>query len=115
MSPGPLNSSTTDSQEGLYEIPPSIVVLLCIMYISVSLIAVCGNLMVFYVVLASKKMRNVTNMFIANLALADVLIGSLSIPFQFIAALLQRWLLPDVFCKVCPTVSVSSKLLRCKI
>lgn len=47
MSAEPIaNSSTTDSQDGLYEIPPSIVVLLCIMYISVSLIAVCGNLMV---------------------------------------------------------------------
>ena len=99
------NLTTNSSSDGLYEIPPSIVVLLCIMYISVSLIAVCGNLMVFYVCVVSKKMRNITNMFIANLALADVLIGSLSIPFQFIAALLQRWLLPDVFCQICPTVS----------
>lgn len=65
-------------------------------------------------VLVSKKMRNITNMFIANLALADVLIGSLSIPFQFIAALLQRWLLPDVFCKVCPTVSVCFEMQRLK-
>ena len=74
----------------LYEIPLSVTILLSFLYIVVSLIAVFGNSMVFYIVLMSKRMRNVTNLFIANLALADILIGSLAIPFQFTAALLQR-------------------------
>jgi len=38
--------------------------------------------------------QTVTNYFIANLSIADVMIGCLSIPFQFQAALLQRWDLP---------------------
>ena len=45
-------------------------------------------------------MRTVTNYFIANLSIADVVIGCLSIPFQFQAALLQRWDLPRLLCKV---------------
>ena len=101
-----LNVSNQD--ERLYEIPTSITILLIILYTSVILIAIFGNLMVFYIVLVSKRMRNVTNLFIANLALADILIGSLSIPFQFIAALLQRWLLPTFLCPICPTVQTIS-------
>jgi len=55
-----------------------------------------GNLLVIVVVLASARMRTVTNYFIANLSIADVMIGCLSIPFQFQAALLQRWDLPEI-------------------
>ena len=57
-------------------------------------------------------MQTVTNFYIANLAVADVLIGVFSIPFQFQAALLQRWDLPAILCPVAPffkeiTVNVS--------
>lgn len=52
-------------------------------------------------------MRTVTNMFIANLAFADIIIGLFAIPFQFQAALLQRWNLPDVMCAFCPFVQVN--------
>jgi len=45
-------------------------------------------------------------MFIANLALADVIIGLFAIPFQFQAALLQRWDLPYFMCAFCPFVQV---------
>ncbi len=31
----------------------------------------------------SRRMRSITNLFIANLALSDVVIGTFSIPFQF--------------------------------
>lgn len=54
----------------------------------------------------SRRMRTVTNMFIANLALADFIIGLFTIPFQFQAALLQRWNLPHIMCAVCPFVQV---------
>ena len=39
--------------------------------------------MVILIVLTSRRMQTVTNFFIANLALADVVIGLFSIPFQF--------------------------------
>ena len=51
--------------------------------------------------------QSVTNFFIANLALADVIIGLFAIPFQFQAALLQRWNhLPDFLCPFCPFFQV---------
>jgi len=51
-----------------------------------------------------RSMHTVTNFFIANLSAADALIGLFSIPFQFQAALLQRWDLPRLLCKLAPFV-----------
>lgn len=53
-------------------------------------------------------MHTITNFFIANLALADVTIGMFAIPFQFQAAILQRWNLPEFMCPFCPFVQAVS-------
>ena len=45
-------------------------------------------------------------MYIANLALADIIIGMFAIPFQFQAILLQRWALPPFMCKVTSDFSI---------
>ncbi|XP_042205378.1 substance-K receptor-like isoform X2 [Homarus americanus] len=101
---------TNSTETALYEVPTGIVVLLSIFYGSISLIAVVGNALVMWIVATSRKMHSVTNYFIANLALADIIIGLFAIPFQFQAALLQRWNLPEFMCAFCPffqTVSVN--------
>ena len=59
-------------------------------YGAISLVAICGNLLVIGVVAFTRSMRTVTNFYIANLASADVIIAVFCIPFQFYAALLQR-------------------------
>ena len=51
-------------------------------------------------------MHTVINLYIGNLALADAFMGVFCIPFQFQAALLQRWHLPSFMCKLCPFVQV---------
>ena len=56
-------------------------------------------------------MRTVMNLYIGNLALADVTIAVLYIPFQFQAALLNRWNLPSFMCKLCPFVQVLIQLI----
>uniref|UniRef100_A0A034WQT6 Tachykinin-like peptides receptor 99D n=1 Tax=Bactrocera dorsalis TaxID=27457 RepID=A0A034WQT6_BACDO len=98
--------------ERLYSAPTGIVVLLSIFYGTISILAVIGNSLVIWVVVTTRQMRTVTNMYIANLAFADVVIGLFCIPFQFQAALLQRWNLPWFMCGFCPfiqalTVNVS--------
>ena len=47
-------------------------VILVILYVPVFLMAFIGNLMVLLVVLPNRHMRNVTNFFIVNLAVADL-------------------------------------------
>ncbi|GLV37928.1 Leucokinin receptor [Carabus blaptoides fortunei] len=90
----------------LYDVPAGVIVLLSVFYGSISVLAVGGNSLVIWIVLTSRRMQNVTNCFIANLALADIVIALFAIPFQFQAALLQRWILPHFLCPFCPFVQV---------
>jgi leucokinin receptor len=98
----------SDPELGLYDVPTELAIFLSICYCCVSLCAVIGNSLIIWIVLRSPRMRSVTNYFIANLAFADILIGAFAIPFQFQAALLQRWDLPWFMCSFCPTVQVIS-------
>ncbi|KAF3428518.1 hypothetical protein E2986_12898 [Frieseomelitta varia] len=94
--------------EDKYEVPIAVLVLLSIAYGTISFLAVVGNSLVMWIIATSRRMQNVTNFFIANLALADIVIGLFAIPFQFQAALLQRWILPHFMCAFCPFVQVLS-------
>uniref|UniRef100_A0A182R587 G-protein coupled receptors family 1 profile domain-containing protein n=1 Tax=Anopheles funestus TaxID=62324 RepID=A0A182R587_ANOFN len=94
--------------ENLYQVPIGLLVLLSIFYGTISILAVIGNTLVIWIVITTKQMQTITNMFIANLALADVTIGVFAIPFQFQAALLQRWNLPEFMCPFCPFVQLIS-------
>lgn len=101
------SSGVNGSAEGtgdLFYVTPGIVVLLSILYGSISIITVVGNFLVILVIIKNKSMQTVTNFFFANLSVADVMIGVFSIPFQFQAALLQRWDLPHILCIVAPFV-----------
>lgn len=98
----------SDPELGLYDVPTELAIFLSICYCCVSLCAVIGNSLIIWIVLRSARMRSVTNYFISNLAFADILIGAFAIPFQFQAALLQRWDLPWFMCSFCPTVQVIS-------
>ena len=103
-----LSLESADVPSSLYEVPTSVIVVLCFFYGVISVTAAVGNTLVIYVVVVSRRMHTVTNYYIANLALADVTIAVLAIPFQFWAALLQRWDLPAFMCKLCPTVQIFS-------
>ncbi|XP_052752935.1 RYamide receptor-like isoform X2 [Galleria mellonella] len=92
----------------LYDVPTGMIVLLSFLYGSISVLAVVGNFLVMWVVATSRRMQSVTNCYIANLALADIVIGLFAVPFQFQAALLQRWLLPHFMCPFCPFVQALS-------
>ena len=104
------NNTVVDSEEeiDIYEIPNSIVIILSMLYGIIILTALLGNSLVIYVVIASPRMRTVTNFYIANLAFADVTIAMFATPFQFHAAVMQRWDLPEFMCKFCPTIGILS-------
>ncbi|GAB6028180.1 hypothetical protein CHUAL_002385 [Chamberlinius hualienensis] len=92
----------------IYQVPLTVIVLLSFMYGSISLIAVIGNVFVMWIILTTRRMYSTTSCYIANLACADVIIAVFAIPFQFQAALLQRWNLPEFMCAFCPFVTVLS-------
>lgn len=66
----------------IYQVPTEIIVLLSVLYGSISVVAIIGNFMVIWIVASSKSMQSVTNYFICNLALADIVIGFFAIPFE---------------------------------
>ena len=69
-----------------------------------TIVSMYGNILVLWVVSTTKSLQNVNNLLIANLAISDIIIAALCIPFQFHAALVQRWDLPPFMCKLCPLV-----------
>ena len=64
-----------------------IIILLCTLYGTISLISVVGNALVIWVVASSHHMQNVTNFFIANLG-TDISLDMLN---QKLAFLVKKW------------------------
>jgi hypothetical protein len=71
----------TDAIE-LFEIKPTLHNLFTIAYSLVSIVSVCGNVAIMGVVVLRPRMHNVTNYFIANMALVDIILSILTTPFQ---------------------------------
>lgn len=97
-----------------YVASKGVVVLLVVLYVSIATIAVIGNSIVIFVVIARRNMHNATNIFIANLAFADVILGFFAAPFQWQSAMLNHWVLDSFMCKVAPfikNVSVTVSVL----
>ncbi|XP_041123089.1 neuropeptide Y receptor type 2-like [Polyodon spathula] len=73
-------------------------IILIVAYCTIILLGVIGNSLVIYVVFKFKTLRTVTNFFIANLAVADLLVNTLCLPFTLIYTLLGEWKLDNVLC-----------------
>ena len=72
------------------------------MYGLVTLVTLYGNSLILWIVSTTKTMQDVINTFICNLAVGDVILAIFCMPFQFYAALIQKWVLPHIMCKICP-------------
>lgn len=74
---------------------------LSILFCQIGLVGIVGNFLVICVIILDRKMRqSVTNIFIMNLAIADLLIMLFGIP-EIIQFMLNRgWILGHVLCKL---------------
>ena len=70
-----------------------------VLYVLIMLMSVVGNLFVVIVITKNKKMRTVTNLFLVSLAVSDMLIASLNMPFQLMFYVQNEWTLGDFLCK----------------
>ncbi|KAJ8366505.1 hypothetical protein AAFF_G00353250 [Aldrovandia affinis] len=77
-------------------------VAVALVYCAVCALGLCGNALVIYVVLRHAKMKTVTNIYILNLAVADVLC-MLSLPFIATQLALVRWPFGPALCRVVMT------------
>lgn len=67
-------------------------------YTTIFVMGIFGNVLVCYVVFRNKAMQTVTNLFITNLALSDILLCVLAVPFTPLYTFLGKWVFGKIIC-----------------
>ncbi|XP_035709979.1 RYamide receptor [Folsomia candida] len=91
-------TESSPAEDAILSFPPYFQLVVYILYNTIFVAAVIGNTLVIYVVVSSARMRTVTNYLICNLAVGDLLMAILSIPFSYISVLYQYWPFGLVLC-----------------
>ena len=85
----------------------------------VCLTSVIGNVLVVYVVNKYSEMQTITNILIRNLALTDIIMATLNMPFWITSLYAGKWNLSQEWCEVSATVHhtivMASLLTMCLI
>ncbi|XP_033617534.1 histamine H2 receptor isoform X6 [Fukomys damarensis] len=84
----------------VYKITISVVLIVLI------LITVAGNVVVCLAVGLNRRLRSLTNCFIVSLAVTDLLLGLLVLPFSAIYQLSCKWSFSKVFCNIYTSLDV---------
>ncbi|XP_054716391.1 tachykinin-like peptides receptor 99D [Uloborus diversus] len=71
-------------------------------------VATGGNAIVMWIVLAHKRMRSVTNYFLVNLSLADTMVSTLNVIFNFVYMLDGDWPFGKAYCKISNFIAIIS-------
>ncbi|XP_072243143.1 neuropeptide FF receptor 1 like 2 [Leuresthes tenuis] len=69
-------------------------------YSFIFLLCMVGNILVCLIVLENRCMRTVTNLFILNLAISDLLVGIFCIPTTLVDNLITGWPFSNTVCKM---------------
>lgn len=73
-----------------------------ICYVTILLLAIIGNTLVILTLIQNRRMRTITNLFLLNLAVSDVLLGVLCMPITLVGTLLRDFIFGEVMCKLLP-------------
>ncbi|XP_043263977.1 prolactin-releasing peptide receptor-like isoform X1 [Colletes gigas] len=73
-----------------------------IFYGNIFVLGVFGNALVCFVVARNRQMQTVTNLFITNLALSDVLLCVLAVPFTPLYTFMGGWIFGKTLCHLVP-------------
>lgn len=92
-------SNTTRTFTNQFVQPAWRIVLWSVAYSLVLAVAVFGNLIVIWIVLAHKRMRTVTNYFLLNLAFSDASMAAFNTLINFIYAAHGNWYFGESYCK----------------
>ncbi|XP_031618626.1 neuropeptide SIFamide receptor-like [Contarinia nasturtii] len=90
--------------ELLYRHSVTLTAVYCVAYVIVFIVGLIGNSFVIAVVLRSPRMRTVTNYFIVNLAVADILVIVFCLPATLMSNIFVPWILGNIMCKVVPYI-----------
>uniref|UniRef100_S4RJ90 Neuropeptide FF receptor 1 n=1 Tax=Petromyzon marinus TaxID=7757 RepID=S4RJ90_PETMA len=104
----PSFSATNATFYTFYQHAPPTAAVYLIAYLFIFLLCMIGNGLVCYVVLQSRRMRTVTNLFILNLAVSDLLVGIFCMPITLVDNLITGWPFGVVVCKMSGLVQGTS-------
>ncbi|GAB0189482.1 neuropeptide FF receptor 2 [Grus japonensis] len=79
---------------------PSVAAVFIVSYLLIFLLCMVGNGVVCFIVLRSKRMRTVTNLFILNLAVSDLLVGIFCMPTTLLDNIIAGWPFGSLVCKM---------------
>ncbi|XP_070544242.1 substance-P receptor-like [Ptychodera flava] len=103
-------NNTTSNVTGYYPFPGfdpgptwSMVVKIVFFFITI-IVTIVGNVIVITIVFKNRSMRNVTNYYIVNLAVADLLIAAFSEWVTLVDHLTKDWIFGSFMCKFCFTL-----------
>lgn len=104
-------SNPNGTVEDLEALGRPIQAFLITLYSSTALLALIGNLTVIVVEIYGKKSAPNLRKFLINLAVSDILIGVLSVPFSYTHLMLGRWIFPLLLCPLAQFVQLLSVLV----
>lgn len=81
---------------------PAVQAIMSLIYFFIFMLGVCGNVLVCHVVLRNKNMQTVTNFFIANLAMSDILLCIFAVPLTPLYTFIGRWIFGAALCHILP-------------
>jgi hypothetical protein len=70
-----------------------------VFYALTFIIGIIGNFLVIFVIMMNSKLKTVTNMYLLQLAITDV-VFLLQLPFAIVTLLKQKWVFNFFFCKL---------------
>uniref|UniRef100_A0A670I8J1 Neuropeptide FF receptor 1 n=1 Tax=Podarcis muralis TaxID=64176 RepID=A0A670I8J1_PODMU len=96
-----------------YQHSSPVAAMFIVAYVCIFFVCMVGNMLVCFIVLKNRQMRTVTNIFILNLAISDVLVGIFCMPTTLVDNLITGWPFDITMCKMSGLVqgmSVSSSV-----
>ncbi|XP_032869598.1 substance-P receptor-like isoform X1 [Amblyraja radiata] len=79
--------------------PKWLIILWAFAYSIMVVVAVCGNLVVMWIILAHKRMRTVTNYLLVNLAFAEVSMAAFNTVINFVYSIHNDWYFGAGYCR----------------
>ncbi|NXM98213.1 NK1R protein, partial [Sylvia borin] len=94
-----VNSSLNESWANPFVQPAWQVALWAVAYALIVVVAVVGNVVVMWIILAHRRMRTVTNYFLVNLAFAEASMAALNTVVNFSYAVHNEWYYGSAYCR----------------
>ncbi|XP_078660159.1 neuropeptide FF receptor 2-like [Branchiostoma floridae x Branchiostoma belcheri] len=85
-----------------------VIALFGVSYFLIFALCLVGNTLVCFVVIKIPRMRTVTNYFILNLAVSDLLVGIFCMPFTLVDNIVLGWPFGDAMCRLVPFMQTTS-------